>query len=232
MKLPFLISVPHSGHHIPQEVQDICILTPEQIYEDSDWGAAEIYFALEKYVEAFIYSDVARAIVDLNRAADDFRKDGIIKTHTCYEIPVYKEPPSQELIKKLLVQYYHPYHLKLEQLTNNGNVKVGIDCHTMAAVGPPIGPDAGKKRPLVCVSNADGTCPNEWLSELANCFKVVFPKEQVTTNDPFRGGYIIHTHSTKLPWLQIELSRTEHISNSEKRDGVIEALNVWHNTIF
>lgn len=72
MKLPFLISVPHSGHHIPQEVQDICILTPEQIYEDSDWGAAEIYFALEKYVEAFIYSDVARAIVDLNRAADDF----------------------------------------------------------------------------------------------------------------------------------------------------------------
>ena len=227
MKLPFLISVPHSGHHIPQEVQDICILTPEQIYEDSDWGAAEIYFALEKYVEAFIYSDVARAIVDLNRAADDFRKDGVIKTHTCYDIPVYTKFPSKTLIEQLLSGYYHPYHLKLEQLTNNRNVKVGIDCHTMAAVGPPIGPDAGRTRPLICISNADGTCPNEWLNELEEYFQKVFPQEQVTINDPFKGGYIIRTHSTKLPWLQIELSRTERISNSEKRDGVIEALSAW-----
>ena len=232
MKLPFLVSVPHSGQHIPQEVQDICILTPEHIYEDSDWGAEDIYYGLEKSVEAFISSDVARAIVDLNRAADDFRKDGVIKTHTCYDIPVYIKFPSRTLIEQLLSDYYHPYHLKLEQLADKGNVKVGIDCHTMSAVGPPIGPDASKVRPLVCVSNADGTCSDEWLSELANCFKKAFPGEQVNINSPFKGGYIIRTHSTKLPWLQIEFSRTEHISNSEKRDGVIEAFNVWHKMIF
>ncbi len=232
MKLPFLVSVPHSGQRIPQEVQDTCILTPEQIYEDGDWGAAEIYFGLEKSAEAFISSDVARAIVDLNRAADDFRKDGIIKTHTCYDIPVYKEFPSQKLIEQLLAAYYHPYHLKLEQLAEKGNVKVGIDCHTMAAVGPPVGPDAGRMRPLVCISNADGTCPNEWLKKLTESFQKVFTQELVTINDPFKGGYIIRTHSTKLPWLQVELSRTEHISNREKRDGVIEALNDWYRNTF
>jgi hypothetical protein len=52
---------------------------------DSDEGAAEVYFDLEKVVEAFCTSGIARAIVDMNRAADDFRKDGVIKTHTCYE---------------------------------------------------------------------------------------------------------------------------------------------------
>ena len=83
MNLPFLVSVPHAGLSIPPEVKDICILTEDQIYVDSDCGAAEIYYELEKFVEAFISSDIARAIVDLNRAADDFRKDGIIKTHTC-----------------------------------------------------------------------------------------------------------------------------------------------------
>ena len=67
MKLPFLVSVPHAGLHVPREIQDICLLTPEEIYDDSDGGAAEIYFELEKYVEAFISSNVARAIVDLNR---------------------------------------------------------------------------------------------------------------------------------------------------------------------
>ena len=232
MKLPFLVSVPHAGLHIPQEVQDICILTPEQIYEDSDWGAAEIYFDLEKSVIAFLSSDVARAIVDLNRAADDFRKDGIIKTHTCYDVPIYKEYPSKKLIKQLLSDYYYLYHQLLEKMAEDEIIKIGIDCHTMTAVGPPIGPDAGKVRPLVCISNADGTCPDAWVHELANCFQKVFPKEQVNINEPFKGGYIIRNHSAKLPWLQIELSRTERISNTAKGDGVIDALKVWYKLVF
>jgi formiminoglutamase len=125
-------------------------------------------------VEAFCTSGIARAIVDMNRAVDDFRKDGVIKTHTCYDVRVYKEFPSRKLIEQLLTKYYHPYHQKLERLTNTENIVVGIDCHTMAAVGPPIGPDAGKSRPLVCLSNADGTCPDDWLTELAQCFQNVF----------------------------------------------------------
>ncbi len=232
MKLPFLVSVPHSGLSVPREVQDICILTPEQIYDDSDGGAAEIYYDLENSVEAFLSSDVARAIVDLNRAADDFRKDGVIKTHTCYDIPVYNEFPSQELINQLLADYYHPYHQQLEVLSENSKVKVGIDCHTMAAVGPPIGPDSGKERPLVCISNADGTCPDERLVELAKCFQKVFPNEKVNINNPFKGGYIIRNYCAGTPWLQIELSRTDRISNIDKRAGIIEALSNWSEVVF
>ena len=101
----------------------------------------------------------------------------------------------------------------------------------MAAMGPPIGPDAGKNRPLVCLSNADGTCPDQWLHKLADSFQKVFPHEQVKINEPFKGGYIIRSYSSEQPWLQIELSRTGHISNREKKDGVIEALNVWCNLI-
>jgi formiminoglutamase len=98
-------------------------LTPEQIYDDSYRWAAENYYDLENSVEAFLSSDVARAIVDLNRAADDFRKDGVIKTHTCYDIPVYNEFPSQELINQLLADYYHPYHQQLEVLHTINNWK-------------------------------------------------------------------------------------------------------------
>lgn len=232
MKLPFLVSVPHAGRNIPSEVKDICILTKDQIYADSDVGAAEIYYALEKSVEAFITSDIARAIVDLNRAPDDFRKDGIIKTHTCYDVPVYRDFPSRKLIEKLLTNYYHPYHQKLKKLVEKETIMVGIDCHTMAATGPPVGPDTGKSRPLVCLSNAEVTCPDEWLLSLADCFQKIYPREQITINKPFKGGYIIRSHSAKRPWLQIEISRTHSIPNEDKKDGVIEALNAWGKMIF
>jgi formiminoglutamase len=204
VKLPFLVSVPHAGLTIPDEVQNICLLTPEEIYDDSDGGATEIYSDLEEVVEIFMSSVVARAIVDLNRATDDFQKDGVIKTHTCYDVPVYSEFPSKKIIERLLSDYYHPYHQKLKKLIHSENIKVGIDCHTMAAVGPLIGPDAGEKRPLVCLSNGDGTCPDEWLHKLAESFQKVFPDEQVKINEPFKGGYIIRNHSAKIPWLHQE----------------------------
>lgn len=231
MNLPFLVSVPHAGMRVPGEVRDICLLTPEQVYADSDGGAAEIYYDLEKSVEAFISSEVARAIVDLNRAVDDFRKDGVIKTHTCFDVKVYKKFPTPRRIKQLLTDYYYPYHQKLIRLAGLDNIKVGIDCHTMAKVGPPIGPDAGKARPLVCISNADGTCPDQWLQELASCFQKAFPQEQIKINEPFKGGYIIRNYSAKLPWLQIELSRTENFTNADKKAGVFEALTTWSKMI-
>jgi formiminoglutamase len=42
MKLPILISVPHAGLEIPEEVRDKCILKTQDLIEDSDIGALEI----------------------------------------------------------------------------------------------------------------------------------------------------------------------------------------------
>lgn len=123
----------------------------------NDEGAAEIYLPLKNKVKVLVTTDVARAIVDMNRAEDDRRKDGVVKTHTCWDVPIYSEPLSDILMETLLAQYYRPYHQDLFRLADN--VVAGIDCHTMAAVGPPVGPDPGLERPAACLSNADGTCP-------------------------------------------------------------------------
>jgi N-formylglutamate amidohydrolase len=39
MKLPLLLSVPHRGERIPEEVEDICILTHQEIVDDGDEGS-------------------------------------------------------------------------------------------------------------------------------------------------------------------------------------------------
>jgi len=224
MPLPLLLSVPHAGLHVPSEVASICLLTADQVAHDGDEGANAIY-DLEAEVVAYATTDVARAFVDLNRAEDDRRKDGVVKTHTCWDVPVYDSALSETLVQKLLTKYYRPFHQRLSDLAGHG-VLLGIDCHTMAAKGPPVGPDPGKERPWVCLSNAEGTCPSTWMTGLKDCFEAEFGSH-VAINDPFTGGYITRTHAAEMPWVQLELSRAPFLTNQEKKDRVLRALEHW-----
>ena len=222
MTLPLLVSVPHAGTQVPAEIEPYCILTPAQIAADGDQGAAEIY-ALADEVEAHISTPVARAIVDLNRAPDDFRPDGVVKTHTCWQEPVYSPHPPPKTVQALLDRYWRPYHRQLQELGASGRFLLGVDGHTMAAYGPPVGPDAGDPRPWACISNDDRTCPATWMAALQSALAHRLGGK-VSVNQPFRGGYITRTHAAEMPWLQIELSRAPFMSDQQKRQAVLGAL--------
>lgn len=225
MTLPLAVSVPHAGWRIPREADRYCILTQREVEEDGDVGAREIYAILEDEVARFTTTDIARAIIDLNRAVDDRRPDGVVKTHTCWNVPVYEPFPPEEIVEELLELYYHPYHARLSAFAK-APVKIGLDCHTMAAEGPPVGPDPGVIRPRVCLSNADGTCPQEWIEAMRDAFVGTFG-EDVRVNDPFQGGYITRSHAKEMPWMQIELSRGSFMTNEEKGRAVSTALRAW-----
>jgi formiminoglutamase len=227
-KLPLLLSVPHGGLEVPEEAQPYCVLTPEQIREDGDEGARQIY-DLEQEVAGFVTTDVARAIVDMNREPDDRRPDGVVKTHTCWDVPVYDPFPPEEVVEKLLARHYHPYHERLRSLAFSG-VLLGLDGHTMAASAPPIGPDPGSRRPPLCLSNADGTCPAGWFELLATCLEGSF-RLPVARNRPFRGGFIIRSHAAELPWVQLELSRAPFLPAEKKKDLVLAALREFSQGI-
>ena len=129
-------------------------------------------------------------------------------------------------------------------------VLLGVDCHTMAAIGPPVGPDPGATRPAVCLSDGAGTCPREWMEELAHCFRAALAPAlatvdttvtaaapdaravQVTLNDPFRGGHVIRSHATELPWVQVEFSRAPILDDEGKRRVVAEALGRFCTLVF
>jgi formiminoglutamase len=224
-RLPLLLSVPHAGWQVPPEVGDLCILSHREIVEDGDEGAAEIYFGLEREVEAMVTTRIARAVIDMNRPEDDRGRDGVVKTHTCWDVPVYRTSLPEKAVAALLRRYHRPYHARLRAL-GKSNVLLGVDCHTMAAVGPPVGPDPGKQRPKVCLSNANGTCPAEWMDDLVACFQHTLDSP-ISVNTPFSGGHIIRLHSTELPWVQLELSRAPFLSDGEKQLRVLEALRLW-----
>lgn len=221
MTLPILASAPHAGLRVPAEVAAACLLTPDQIAEDGDEHAAAIY-DIAADVTHYVTTDVARAVVDLNRAEDDRRADGVVKTHTCFNVPIWRQPLDAATIEALLANHYRPYHARLSALAGR-RVRLGIDCHTMLAVGPPIGPGAGLERPHVCLGNADGTCPDTWMACFAESFREQFGP-RVTINDPFRGGFITRSHAAEMPWVQLEMSRAPFASNAEKRQRMLRAL--------
>jgi formiminoglutamase len=218
--LPVVISVPHAGLAVPEEVASISLLTPEQIERDGDVGAKDIYRPLEKKVAAYLTTEVARAFVDLNRAERDIRADGVVKTETCWKVPIYSKPLSPHLIETLLERYHRPYHARLHDLARTLPVRLGIDCHTMAAEAPPISPRPGTPRPRACVSNQKGeTCPDEWARAFAKALEARLGSP-VTVNDPFLGGYITKSRPGNIPWLQLELSRAPFATNEEKSSAV------------
>ena len=197
MTLPLLLSVPHAGTGVPSRLAENCLLSEAQIVRDGDEFAAEIYAPLESGVRYMVRTDVARAVLDMNRAED-----------------------TQWLIET----YHRPYHRRLSELARDRGLLLAIDCHTMAEYGPPVGPDPASKRPQACLGNVNGnSCPDEWTTILQRALQKHFPGE-VTVNRPFSGGYITRFHGAEMPWIQLELSRGTFASSGEKSGWVAASI--------
>jgi formiminoglutamase len=217
--LPILISIPHGGTRQPVELEGRVCLSEGDLFDDGDARTREIY-DVGAAVASVISADVARAFVDLNRAPDDrppANPDGVVKSLTCYGRPIYHpgSEPDDALIELLLARYHEPYHERL-RAANTPEIRLALDCHSMAAQAPPVAADPGRPRPLFCLGNADGaTCPPSTIERLAEALTKAFECEpgEVKFNEPFRGGYIIRRHGVgQVPWIQVELNRSLYLN--------------------
>ena len=241
-KLPVLITIPHGGNKIPAELKDKIAIGEKEIFEDIDPFTLRIYDLGDK-AHRIIKTDIARTFVDLSRSPDDLppnNPDGVVKSHTCFGKVIYKEfeQPDDKEIELLLNKYYHPYHNNLHEIVTNykNDLKICLDCHTMAETGPVIAPDSGLKRPLICLGDRFGeSASKEMTYKLANCFISSFKinEKDLTLNKPFAGGFITRNYGNNpLPWIQVEISRALYLkkpyfnkSTLTISDETIEELN-------
>lgn len=221
---PFIISNPHCGSLVPASLRAQTLLTPQQIVKDSDEQAMAIYSPLQSLCQCYFEATIARAFVDLNRRADDFSKDGVVKTHTCWNEPVYHQPLTSAQIRSLIKQYYDIYHARLLDAVTSKRFDWLFDCHTMAQYPPPVAPDNNSRRPLVCLGNGNGEgCSAILFDKVMAIFNEVFDG-QVSRNLPFSGGYICRHYGQHLPAVQIELSRTLEMNVTDKSNRIQLAL--------
>jgi N-formylglutamate deformylase len=231
---PFLISIPHGGFVVPGEVSDLIALGPDELRYYSDPAVREIYDFRAK-ISGYIDTPISRMVVDLNRPPYHLAPkypDGAIKSLTGHKTPVYREGkfPGINTIHGLMVDHYFPFQEETDRLIDDKEIKIAFDCHSMLPYGLPGQPDAGKKRPAICLSNNGDTSGREKTGVLATCsgdlmqvlrehFMDQFSGDgEVLFNTPFGGGFISIAHHwhRKTPWIQIEVNRALYEEQTEK----------------
>ena len=222
---PFLISVPHGGTRVAEEVRSLVALTPPELAYYSDPATPALYPFRDR-VSSYCDTDISRMVVDLNRPPYHLPPrypDGVVKLRTVDGKPVYLDGryPDITVIHRLLMKHYFPYHAELDRLLGSGQVALALDCHSMLPYGPPAQRDAGRERPVICLGNngdehgrqrpgALATCPDNVITSLATSFREEFGTDGlVTINTPFSGGFIANAHywHMGIPWIQIEVNR-------------------------
>lgn len=220
--LPVLLSIPHGGTRVPPELEGRLAVGEKEIFEDIDGFTQDIYDLKEKVLHVH-KADIARTFVDPGRASSDLppeNPDGVIKSHTCFGKIIFKEnhQPDAPETAQLLEKYYYPFHHRLQELIRKEakNLKLCIDCHSMAETGPAISPDTGKERPLFCLGNRFGaSAPEVMVDKLKSCLAAAFELNEadVAVNSPFAGGYITrHYGNNPLPWIQVEMNRKLYLN--------------------
>ncbi|MCA9792009.1 MAG: N-formylglutamate amidohydrolase [Candidatus Eremiobacteraeota bacterium] len=213
--LPFLLSIPHGGTEIPAELTPHVVATPAQMAEDVDHFTREVFALREGKVAVVLESHTSRSFVDVNRDPSLYPphdNDGAVKATSCTGHDLFGDwHPAEPMVERLLKRYWNPYHEALSEAVLAPGLKLALDCHSMAPVGPSLAPDAGRPRPLICLGDRHGqSAPQGWVDRLAECFCQVFglPAEQVVANKPYSGGYITRRYGhNPLPFIQIEYSR-------------------------
>ena len=134
-KLPIAIIIPHGGLAVPPELIGRVALTPAQIFNEADAYVDEIF--------------------DYRERVHHRLGDGAVKGQTSYGAPVFHDgqSPDMDLVNSLIATYWRPWHEKLTAVLDDTAVKLVVDCHSMAAVGPAAYDDPDVLRPRVSSSN-------------------------------------------------------------------------------
>jgi len=207
-KLPILVTVPHCSTFVPAELRRLMMLRDAQINKMCDPFTDEIFDVPKAHV---IKARISRLVTDLNRAPDDIEseaklsKAGVVVSIDIDGNPIYKTPPSMDMIMDRVSKYHDTFHDKVDEL--KPRMKFLIDGHSLRSVGPSTRVDAGKKRADIILGNRDyTTCSRHMTNRIMKFFKE--RGFDVAINDPYKGAYLIGYHCSRkgLPGIQIEVN--------------------------
>jgi len=218
-KAPLLVSMPHTGTHIPADIQ--ARLTPAALaLPDTDWHLERLYDFLDALGASVLVATHSRYVVDLNRPPDDASlypgqdTTGLVPVDTFHKEPLYKAAvPDAGEIAQRVETCWRPYHRKLDEELQRMKHEHGYallwDAHSIFSVLPRFFP--GRLADLN-LGTADGrSCApgiGEALLEAVRGFSSVL-------NGRFKGGYITRTYgrpAEHIHAVQLELSEATYMA--------------------
>ena len=225
-KSPLVISIPHSGTDIPQDIASLCNLAAKR--EHTDWALQELVAPLS---ETTLAATVSRYIVDVNRFKPRAGKatQPIIPRIDEKGNLLFNNYPSKQKQADWLEQYYTPYYLHLENLLNEKLEQhervLLVDLHS-------YDDKLFKTTDIILGTRKKQTLSPDTLEKL----QVLFHEEGLTTqvDTPFSGGNIIATFGkqARIEAVQIEVPYSFYLEGHSLHPERATTLQTKFQTIF
>ena len=225
-KVPILISVPHCGTEIPQDIAHLYRPQQTKSIDDTDWFVDRLYDFAPQMGITMICARYSRWVIDLNRDPKGaaLYNDGRIITALTpttnfagQDIYVDTLPDQQEITRRL-EKYYWPYHNKITQLLHELQQTFSqvlfFDAHSIRRFVPTI---RSQPFPDLILGNQDQKTADVRLIKTA--LKVLESSSYtVQHNDPFKGGALtrsIGNPSQGIHALQLEMTKVNYMNDNE-----------------
>ena len=223
--LPLLISVPHAGTFVPENIAQRFTLAAGQL-ADTDWHVHKLYDFARDLGASLLVANYSRYVVDLNRAPDSSSlyvanpTSPVCPTLTFDGEPIYVAgtAPDDAEIASRIEQYWQPYHQRLAaelaQMREKHGYALLWDAHSIASEVPSL--FAGVLPEFNFGTRDDASCPRAVADQLLDLV-TTDGKFGAVLNGRFKGGYITLRYGRpddRVYAVQLELSRRVYMDEA------------------
>ena len=217
---PLLISLPHDGSFIPDELAE-GMVPSARTAPDTDWWVSKLYGPIAEALDAsLIVPSHSRYVIDLNRPPDDCSLyPGQTTTGLCPTVQFSGEPvylpgnePSPEAIQERVQRYWQPYHAALSEEITRLRARHGRmllwEGHSIVSNLPYL---FDGELPAFNLGTVSGTsCRATTQAALVEALEA---QDRFTwvANGRFKGGYITRTYgrpSDGVEAVQLEMAQS------------------------
>ncbi|MGO4223339.1 N-formylglutamate deformylase [Lysobacter sp. TAF61] len=220
---PLLVSLPHDGSHIPQELA-ARMTARARIAPDTDWHVSTLYDFARELGASIIVPRHSRYVVDLNRPPDDTSLyPGQNTTGLCPAVqfsgePVYLEgqAPSPDEVAQRVETYWRPYHealrAELDRIQGQHGHAVLWEGHSIRGSDLPFLFE-GRLPDLNLGTSAGVSCAAVLQHRLETVLSAQDEYDFVV-NGRFKGGYITRHYGQPergIDAVQLEISQRNYM---------------------
>jgi N-formylglutamate deformylase len=223
--LPLLVSMPHAGTAIPDDVA--ATMTPAALQKaDTDWHLRELYGFARELGASTLAAHWSRYVIDLNRPEDNANlypgqdTTGLCPLDTFAREPLYRPglAPDDAEVRRRLARYWQPYHEQLRaeldrRLALHGKV-VLWEAHSIASIVPRF---FDGRLPDLNFGSADGASCAPALVEAVTGIARADGRYTIAVDGRFKGGHITRLHGRPgagIHALQLEMCQCTYMDET------------------
>jgi N-formylglutamate deformylase len=228
-----VLHLPHASTEIPSDLRDTFLLSQQELQVEinriTDHATDLIFQQAFPAAPAAVFP-ISRLVVDPERFCDDSKEPmssvgmGVIYTKGTLRQKI-REAPSPLARQRLLGQFYHPHHRKLEEIVDQALEEhdrcLIIDGHSFPSKALPYELNAVAARPDFCLGTDDFHTAEKLVGGVESELQRL--GYSTARNEPFSGTIVPLKHYRKdqrVQSLMIEINRKLYLNEDYSVDSV------------